>query len=60
MSKTKEYEEFLKNYKSYLTTTISRETAQRWLAQANDILKQIDENVERDMKKAEEAEKYDA
>lgn len=56
----KEYEAFLNNYKSYFTTTISRETAQKWLTQANALLKQISENVERDMGKAEEADEYDA
>lgn len=51
------YEQFLKNYKSYLTTTISRETAQQWLDQANDILKHIDENIKRLVKEQEEREK---
>ncbi len=39
------YKQFLENYKSYLAITISHETAQRWLTQANYVLKQIDENV---------------
>lgn len=41
------YNTFIKNYKSYLTTTISHNTAQQWLAQANALLKQIDDNVQR-------------
>lgn len=48
------YEQFLKNYKSYVIVTISQRTAQQWLAQANDILKHIDENVKRLIKEAEE------
>lgn len=50
----KEYENFLVNYKSYFITVIPRETARKWIDQANDILKQIAENVERGMKKSEE------
>jgi hypothetical protein len=56
----KEYKEFLVNYKSYFITTIPHKVAQRWIAQANDILKQIDENVKRGMKESEKAENFDA
>ena len=51
------YQEWIKGYAPYLIKKIPHNVAQQWLAQANDILKQIDENVERDMKKVEEQEK---
>lgn len=59
-NKTKEYTEFLKNYKSYFTTIIPREVARQWLNQATIILEQINENVERDMREIEAAKEYDA
>lgn len=42
-----QYEQFLKDYKPLFIRTISRDIAQQWLNQANGILKQIAENIER-------------
>lgn len=38
------YRDFLKNYKPLVTTTISKETARRWLNKAEKILKIIEDN----------------
>ncbi|HLW72429.1 MAG TPA: hypothetical protein VKR54_00085 [Candidatus Babeliales bacterium] len=41
------YKKWIKNYKSCLTRTISREVAQQWFEQANKIEIQIADNIER-------------
>jgi hypothetical protein len=40
-----DYEAWMKTYEPMLIRTISVDTARTWLAQANDILKQIEENI---------------
>jgi len=42
------YEDFMKSYQPILFRTISKEVAQEWLVQAQAILKQIENNIERD------------
>jgi len=42
-----QYDAFLKEYKSLFTRIIPRDVAQQWLDQANQILQQIADNVER-------------
>ncbi|HLC06890.1 MAG TPA: hypothetical protein VJJ26_01755 [Candidatus Babeliales bacterium] len=54
------YEEWIKDYKPYFTTTISKEMAEQWLAQADSIVKQINDNVERWEKEEKSKEKADA
>lgn len=41
------YEEWIKTYKPYFITTLSRETAQQWLEQAEYIIKIVDDNQRR-------------
>jgi len=41
------YGEWIKDYKPYFITTIPKETAQQWLEQAESVVKQISDNVER-------------
>lgn len=41
------YQEWIKNYRPYLITTISNETAQKWLLQAHEIINQIQANIQR-------------
>lgn len=41
------YAEWLKDYKPYLITKISKETAEEWLIQADSILEQIENNIKR-------------
>lgn len=43
----KKYEEWIKNYKPLLIRVISREIAQQWLDQANEILTAIEDNIKR-------------
>lgn len=54
------YHEWIKGYAPYLIEKIPQSVAQRWLAQANDILEQISENIERLKKESEEADTFDA
>lgn len=49
-----QYDAWIKNYKPFLIETLPRETAQRWLAHAEDIMKMIEDN-ERRMKAEYEA-----
>lgn len=42
------YEDFMKSYQPILFRTIPKEAAQEWLVQAQAILKQIENNIERD------------
>lgn len=53
------YQEWIKDYRPYLITKIPHNIAQQWLAQANAILNQIDENVKRLIKEHAEKEKTD-
>jgi|SRR5579872_293375 len=48
-----QYDSFLKNYKTLFSRTISCEVAEQWLTQANQILQQIADNIERFSKKKE-------
>lgn len=41
------YEQWIKDYKPFLIRKIPRNVAQQWLDQANQILKQIEENIKR-------------
>lgn len=42
-----QYDAWIKNYKPFLIETLPRETAQRWLAHAEDIMKMIEDNERR-------------
>lgn len=48
------YQEWIKGYAPYLIEKIPYNVAQKWLTQANAILEQIDENIKRFIKEAEE------
>jgi len=41
------YEEWIKTYKPYFVTTLSKETAQQWLEQAEHIIKIVEDNQKR-------------
>ena len=41
------YEEWIKTYKPYFIATLSRETAQQWIEQAEEIIRMVDYNEKR-------------
>lgn len=48
------YQEWIKGYKPYFTTVISKDLATQWLQQANEIIQQIEANIQRFKKEHEQ------